>query len=118
MEKPMQAAHPSHFFKFDQDHWLRVKAERTRLGIIPGRKASLASLESHRLLSVQVLDTRTGERYSIDQISREWLQGTYLTATMRSENKSKVLVIENISSENEDVLDQLAEFTVYFQILS
>jgi len=104
------------FSQFNLDHWMKVKAERSRLGL--ARDPQRGPQEAHPLLGKSVVDTRTGQRYLVERVSRDWFKGWFLVALMQCNGSHRTCVVSNLSCHDEGVLNQLADFKTHFQTLS
>jgi hypothetical protein len=101
------------FSNFDLDHWLKVKAERARLGI-ERRTAKGVALTSHPLVGRTVVDTSTGKAYMVENVKKDWLQGWFLTALMNENGSHRVCVVDVLKCENPGILSEGHRFQTYF----
>ncbi len=111
-----QIAGVKSFSHFDLDHWFKVKAERSRLGI--NRTAQRTADEPHSLNGREVVDTRTGERYIVERVYRDWFKGWFVAALLQRNGSHRTCVVDNVACHDESVLSQLADFKTHFQVLA
>ena len=101
------------FESFDHDHWLVVRAERSRLGLPQDARRGVD--EPHPLTGKIVVDTRTDERYVVERVYRDWFKGWFQTALLNRNGSHRTCVVGNLSCHDEGVLDRLADFKTHFQ---
>jgi hypothetical protein len=99
----------THFSQLNLDHWLRVKAERARLGM-PSPRAKNEPIH-HALVGLTLVEKVTGKHYVVESVREDWWQGWFLTALLHDEfGSSRMCIIENRSSTNPAIQRQLAQF--------
>lgn len=91
------------FSQFDTSHWMRVKAERSRLGIVRNTEAGKL-LPDHPLVGRTLTDPETGNQYYVESVKKDWLQGWFLLATLNRNGSHLQCVVENISSNSTDAI--------------
>ncbi|KWA83928.1 hypothetical protein WL29_21415 [Burkholderia ubonensis] len=102
---------------FNTQHWNRVKKARAELGLnkIP-EEATLRP--AHHLAQATLQHRQTGETWKVTEVREDWLLGRYLTATLEREDGVRcTYVVEIISSEEPEILQQLGEFNTEFEVL-
>lgn len=107
---------PAAYSHFNMSHWLKVKAERSRLGLTNQRQRGPG--EPHALNGRDVVDTRNGQRFHVSQVYRDWYQGWFLVALLQCDQGPRTCVVDNISCQDDSILEQLAAFKTHFQALS
>lgn len=100
------------FSRFNPSHWFKVKAERVRLGINKDNQAVLPI--EHPLVGTILVDQRTNTPYLVESVSKDWLNGWFYRAMLKTGDSHAVRVIENISSTNEGVLQGVLTFNRVF----
>jgi len=102
---------------FDVQHWNRVKQARAELGL--NRIPAEARLRpSHRLAHASVFHRETKATWAVTTVREEWLLGRYLTATLeREDGTRRTVVVEVISTEEQEIVQQLGEFNSEFEVL-
>lgn len=102
---------------FNAQHWNRVKKARAELGL--NKIPEAATLRpTHRLAQATVLQRSTGETWTVTAVREDWLLGRYLTATLEHEDGARrTCVVEIISSDEPEILQQLGEFNTEFEVL-
>ncbi len=102
---------------FDVQHWNRVKQARAELGLnkIPAEKTLRPS---HRLAHASMFHRETKTTWTVTAVREEWLLGLYLTATLeREDGTRRTVVVEIISTEEQEVIRKLGEFNTEFEVL-
>jgi hypothetical protein len=102
---------------FDIHHWNRVKQARAELGLnkIP---AEATLRPSHRLAHASVFHRETKTTWAVSEVREEWLLGRYLTATLvREDGTRRTVVVEAITTEEQEIIQKLAEFNTEFEVL-
>lgn len=103
----------THYAHLNVEHWMRVKAERARLGLSSPR-ASNEPIE-HALVGLTLVDRATERRFVVESVREDWWQGWFLTALLRDEQgNAHMRVIENRSSTHPAIARQLAQFRESF----
>jgi hypothetical protein len=101
------------FSQFDLDHWLRVKAERSRLGIVRQTESG-RQLPDHPLVGRTLTDPETGNSYVVESVKKQWLMGWFLLATLNRNGSHLQCVVENHSSISPDALRSHRTFREMF----
>ena len=101
------------FSHFDLDHWLRVKAERARLGITRRVETDL-ELPNHPLVGQTLVDQTTGRTYRVERVKKDWFHGWFLTALLNNDGSHRMCVVETMSCTEPAVLRQLAGYQESF----
>jgi hypothetical protein len=91
------------FSQFDMSHWLRVKAERSRLGIVRNTESG-KQLPHHPLVGRTLTDPETGNQYYVESVKKDWLQGWFLLAKLNRNGSHLQCVVENHSSVSPDAI--------------
>ena len=109
MNRTTATVAPASFSYFDMEHWLRVKAERSRLGITRRTEVGLEQ-PGHPLVGKTLVDSTTGTSYVVERVKKDWLQGWFLTALLNAKGSHRVCIVENHSSSHPAVEQQLIEY--------
>lgn len=101
------------FSQFDMSHWLRVKAERSRLGIVSETESG-KQMQNHPLVGRTLTDPETGNEYYVESVKKDWLQGWFLLAMLNRNGSHMQCVVENQSSVSPDAIRSYFKFKEMF----
>jgi hypothetical protein len=102
---------------FDAQHWNRVKHARSEQGLnkIP---AESTLRPSHRLAGASAFHRATKTTWLVTAVQEDWFLGRYLTATLeREDGTRRTAVVEVISTEEPEIIQQLGQFNTEFEVL-
>ncbi|KVP16832.1 hypothetical protein [Burkholderia ubonensis] len=101
---------------FDAQHWNRVKKAREELGLnkIP---AEAKLRPEHRLAHATLLHRATGETWTVTAVREDWHLGRFLAASIEKDGIHRNCVVELISCEDPEIIQQLGEFNTEFEVL-
>lgn len=99
---------------FNLDHWLKVKAERHRQGIVD--KTARGEQVAHALTGKRIVDKTTNKTYVVEQVKKDWLQGWFLTALMECNGSHRVCVVDSLSCADESIQRAANFFNDSFQL--
>lgn len=105
-----------HFSELNLDHWLTVKRARGSAQFYEKPPAA-----SHALYAVgmTLAQKHTDKLAVIESIGYEWLGGYYYSAVIRKgENHTELVILENVSSIVESIIQGAAIFSASYEIHS
>jgi len=96
------------------EHYRKVKKTRQEQGLpvlTEQKKWDRRKGDEHPLLGMRLRDTESESTYVVDTVSNVWLDGFYIQMAIREEgtNSHALVFWENVSSENEVVLEGIEE---------
>lgn len=91
---------------FDALHWKRVREVRRQLNPVgtPPPKVS------HPLVGTTLKSTRFDHTYLVESVQVDWRNGRFLRAMLNMQGSHRVVLVKNISSTDQEILDQIARF--------
>jgi len=105
------------YSNFDVNHWKRVKQARAELGL--NRIPAAATLRpTHRLSQATLRHLATDQLWTVTAVREDWLMGRYLEATLERNGQIRSCVVETISSEHPEIIQQLGTFNTEFDALT
>ncbi len=109
---PQAVSAPAAYSFFDYSHWLKVRAERARLGISPHPERR--QVPDHPLVNRTLVETSTGKAYKVLSVRRDWYHGWFLVATLERDGSHGTCVVGNLSCRSDEILSQLEFFQSRF----
>jgi hypothetical protein len=102
------------FSQFSMDQWMKVRAERQRLGLEPHPERG--QLQLHPLLGQKLLHKPSGELYLVEHVRKDWLQGWFLTAVLNCNGSHRQVMVASLGCVNEAICAQVFTFENEFQL--
>ena len=99
-------SNPTQFSEFSLNHWLKVSAERRRLGMAPHPERGQL-LPDHPLVGRKLYYKETGEIFNVDRVRKDWLQGWFLTAVISCNGSHGLVMVESLGCANPGILRQV-----------
>lgn len=95
------------------DHYLEVKKARRDQGV-PSR--ILDNKVDHAYTGKSVIDQTTGAVYEVEKVYQDWWHGRFLAVLLVRNGSHRTCIIENLSSQDENIIRQAAEFQSTFRL--
>ncbi|KVP40042.1 hypothetical protein WJ87_07620 [Burkholderia ubonensis] len=71
----------------------------------------------HRLAHATLLHRATGETWTVTAVREDWHLGRFLAASIEKDGIHRNCVVELISCEDPEIIQQLGEFNTEFEVL-
>lgn len=98
---------------WDLAHYFKVKNAREKQNLNKVSRKSVA----HSLEGKEVVNTKTGKRFIVESVKKNWWFGSFFTALLRDGNSHAEVFIENINCVLPSTLNQIQEFEQSFRVV-
>lgn len=102
------------FFATNVEHYFQVKSARNSQGI--AKRTRLGTPVSHALTGSYVVQKSNGTAFLVEQVYQDWWFGRFLVAVLSHNGSHRTCVVENISSIDSGVIEQLQQFGNEFNL--
>jgi hypothetical protein len=103
------------FSHFDLDHWLKVKAERARQGLVAKTERGAEAVD-HFLKGKTVLDTASHRAYIVESVQKDWFQGWFLVALLNHNGSHRICVVDSLTCQAPSIQRAHAQFEEGFKV--
>jgi hypothetical protein len=102
---------------FDAQHWARVRDARAALGLNRIPRETLLR-PNHQLAHATLRHRASGEIWTVTAVREDWLVGRYLAAALERNGRTRVCVVEILSSDRPEIHKQFDAFSTEFEVLA
>ncbi len=103
------------FSQFDWSHWLKVRAERERLGL--PLSSDRGAQHDHPIVGKTLRERESGITYRVESVTKDWVMGWVFSALLCNGNSHRRCIIEAAGCRFSDFASQAENFRRDFLLI-